>query len=426
MKVAVVGSGGREHALVTALSQSPKCSAIVAMPGNGGMAGLAECVDIKAADVAGIVAYCAQNGVDYVVVAPEDPLALGLVDALAEVGIPAFGPSAAAARIEASKVFSKALMENYGIPTAAHKSFTQMGPAMAYILQQGRWPVVVKADGLATGKGVLICQNEAEAENALKALFEERRFGAAGASVVVEEFLTGPEVSVLAFCDGEAVVPMLSSMDHKRIYDGDKGPNTGGMGAIAPNPFYTPQMAARCMEEIFLPTMRALAAESAPFKGCLYFGLMLCADGPKVIEYNCRFGDPETQVVLPLLESDLLEIMLACTEGRLTPGMVRFAPGAAACVVIASGGYPGAVQVGFPIKGLAAAEGIPGVHVYHAGTRQSGGQVLTAGGRVLGVAAGAPTLQEALALAYQGVAEITFEGAQYRTDIGKVALEAMQ
>ncbi|MGD9559288.1 MAG: phosphoribosylamine--glycine ligase [Oscillospiraceae bacterium] len=425
MKVAVIGGGGREHAIIRKLNEDGRCSAIYAIPGNGGIAGEATCLPLKATDIPAVVQQCRQLGVDYVVVAPDDPLALGMVDALAAQGIPAFGPTRAAARIEASKVFAKALMKMYNIPTADFESFGDAAAALDYIRRRGRYPVVVKADGLALGKGVLICQNEAEATDAIQTIMVEKKFGDSGARVVVEEFLTGPEVSVLAFCDGETLVPMVSSMDHKRALDGDAGPNTGGMGTVAPNPHYTPAMAQRSYEEIFLPTVRALQTEGAPFKGCLYFGLMLTADGPKVIEYNCRFGDPETQVVLPLLESDLLEIMRACTEGRLREAMVRFAPGAAACVVMASGGYPEKYATGLPITGLAEAERLPGVAVYHAGTRLENGQLLTSGGRVLGVTAVAPTLSAALSTAYQAAGAIHFEGAHYRRDIGKSALSVL-
>ncbi len=423
MRVAVIGSGGREHALIKKIRQSPACGAVFALPGNGGIAADATCVPIAATDVAAVVAWCAQNAMDYVVVAPDDPLALGMVDALAEAGIPAFGPAAAAARIEASKVFAKNLMRRYGIPTAKYECFNNANAAINYIKSENRYPVVVKADGLALGKGVLICEDQAEAEAAVRAILEENRFGRSGAQVVVEEYLTGPEVSVLALCDGERLAPLASSMDHKRAFDGDKGPNTGGMGTVAPNPHYTQAMHKRCMDEILMPTLRAMAAEGAPFKGCLYFGLMLTPSGPKVIEYNCRFGDPEAQVVLPLLDGDLLELMRACTEGRLNPERVRVAKGAAACVVMASGGYPEQYATGFAIEGLAAAQSQPDVTVYHAGTRLAqDGTVQTAGGRVLGVAAAGPNLQTALSRAYAAVDAIHFEGAFYRKDIGKTLL----
>lgn len=424
MKVAVIGSGGREHAIIKKLKQSAFCKKIVALPGNGGIAADAECVDIKATDLEGVADYCAQNRVDYVVVAPDDPLAMGMVDILAQYGIPAFGPTAAAAKIESSKVFSKNLMKKYDIPTAEYASFENINEALRYLRKLSTFPVVIKADGLALGKGVLICQNQEEAEAAVRSMMEEGKFGASGNSVVIEEFLTGPEVSVLAFCDGTTLAPMISSMDHKRALDGDEGLNTGGMGTIAPNPYYTKEVADQCMETIFMPTVRAMAEEGAPFKGCLFFGLMLTPDGPKVIEYNCRFGDPETQVVLPLLQTDLMQIFLACTEGNLTPYMVRFAEEAAACVVMASGGYPEHYETGFAVQGLEAAEQAPNVQVYHAGTKLQSGQLVTAGGRVLGVTATAPSLQQALDDAYAAAQKITFDKAYYRNDIGQSALQA--
>ena len=327
MKILVVGGGGREHAIIRALKKSPACTEIWCAPGNGGIGYDAKCRDIKATDVEAMVAFAKEEAFDYVVVAQDDPLALGMVDALAAVGIPAFGPDKAAARIEASKVFSKNLMKKYGIPTAAYETFDDPAKALDYIRAQGKWPVVIKADGLALGKGVLICEDEAQAEDGLKEIMLDKKFGASGNHVVVEEFLTGPEVSVLSFTDGKVVKPMVSSMDHKRANDNDTGLNTGGMGTVAPNPYYTPAVAQRCMDEIFLPTIRAMAAEGCPFKGCLYFGLMITPDGPKVIEYNCRFGDPEAQVVLPLLESDLLTVMTACTNGALAETEVKFSEG---------------------------------------------------------------------------------------------------
>lgn len=424
MKVAVIGSGGREHAIVKKIKESPLCDSVVAIPGNGGIAAEAECVDHTATDVDTVVAYCVQNGVDYVVVTPDDPLACGMVDALQKAGIRAFGPTKAAARIESSKAFAKDLMRRHNIPTARYQTFTDGAAAAEYIRDSGAFPVVVKADGLALGKGVLICDDQQQALDAVRDMMEERRFGASGATVVIEEFLTGPEVSVLAFCDGETLVPMVSSMDHKRALDGDKGPNTGGMGAVAPNPYYDEEVARRCMDEIFLPTVRAMQAEGTPFKGCLYFGLMLTPDGPKVIEYNCRFGDPETQVVLPLLDSDLLSIMLDCTEGTLTPDKVRFSRRSAACVVMASGGYPGSYETGYPISGLEEAERQPGTAVYHAGTRLLQEGFTTAGGRVLGVTAVEEDLSGALFAAYQTVERIHFKDAHYRGDIGAQALLA--
>ena len=424
MRVLVVGAGGREHATIKKLAESPDVTELLCAPGNGGIAADARCIPVKATDVAGMVSLAKELAVDYVVVAPDDPLALGMVDALAEAGIPAFGPTKAAARIEASKVFSKDLMRKYHIPTAEYETFADADEARAYIKRRGKYPVVVKADGLALGKGVLICETEDAAMDAVKSIMEDRAFGASGSRVVVEEFLTGPEVSVLSFTDGETVVPMVSSMDHKRALDGDKGLNTGGMGTVAPNPYYTEKIAAECMEKIFLPTIRAMKAEGCPFKGCLYFGLMLTPDGAKVIEYNCRFGDPETQVVLPLLESDLFAIMRAVTDGRLADTDVRFSKGAAACVVLASGGYPQKYETGKPIDGLG--EAAKTALVYHAGTKLADGRIVTSGGRVLGVTATAKTLDKALKKAYAAAEHITFDGLHKRTDIGRRALEALK
>lgn len=430
MKILVVGGGGREHAILRKLKESPLCTELWAAPGNAGIGCDAHCQPIAATDIDALTAFAREQAFDYVVVAPDDPLALGLVDRLKEIGIPAFGPSKAAARIEASKVFSKTLMRKYGIPTADYEVFDDPAAAIAYIRQRGVYPVVVKADGLALGKGVLICEDEPAAEAAVREIMVEAKFGASGRRVVVEEFLTGPEVSVLSFTDGRILVPMLSSMDHKRALDGDAGLNTGGMGVIAPNPYYTAAIAARCMDEIFLPTIQAMQAEGCPFTGCLYFGLMLTPAGPKVIEYNCRFGDPETQGVLPLLDSDLLEIMLACTEGRLHEIPVQWKPGAAACVVLASGGYPAAYQKGKPISGLAADGQLPGqpdITVYHAGTASGAdGGFVTNGGRVLGVTATALTLPEALKKAYAAADKISFENLHRRSDIGQRALAALQ
>ncbi|MEQ2520391.1 phosphoribosylamine--glycine ligase [Ruthenibacterium sp. CLA-JM-H11] len=426
MKILVVGGGGREHAIIRKLKQSAGVTEILCAPGNGGIAADAVCVPVAATDVENMVELACARHVDYVVVAPDDPLALGMVDALAEKGIPAFGPDKAAARIEASKVFSKNLMKKYGIPTAEYETFTNADEAMAYIRARGKYPVVVKADGLALGKGVLICEDEAAAESAVKGMLEEGMFGASGRRVVVEEFLTGPEVSVLSFTDGKTVVPMVSSMDHKRALDGDKGLNTGGMGTVAPNPCYTNEIAGVCMETIFKPTVAAMAAEGCPFKGCLYFGLMLTPDGPKVIEYNCRFGDPETQVVLPLLESDLLAIMRATTDGTLDKVEVKFSHKSAACVVLASGGYPQHYEKGKVITGLVNGQ-LPGGEavVYHAGTALKDGQLVTAGGRVLGVTATADTLKQALEKAYAASEQIHFDGLHKRTDIGARALAAL-
>ena len=428
MKILVVGGGGREHAIIRALKKSPDCGEIWCAPGNGGISYDAKCRNIPATDVKAMVAFAKEQAFDYVVVAQDDPLALGMVDALAEVGIPAFGPDKAAARIEASKVFSKDLMKKYGIPTADYETFDDPAKVMAYIRAKNKYPVVIKADGLALGKGVLICQNEAEAEAGVQEIMLDKKFGASGNHVVVEEFLTGPEVSVLSFCDGKTIKPMVSSMDHKRALDHDEGLNTGGMGTVAPNPCYTPELAAECMEKIFLPTVAAMEKEGCPFKGCLYFGLMMTPDGPKVIEYNCRFGDPETQVVLPLLESDLLKIMLATTNGTLAETEVKFSSGAAACVILASGGYPVAYEKGKEISGLTEGQltDAGDVTVYHAGTAVQDGKLVTHGGRVLGVTATAPTLEEALRKAYAATDRISFDKMHKRTDIGARALAAMR
>ena len=427
MKLLVVGGGGREHAIVKKLKESDLCTEILCAPGNGGIASDARCVPVAATDIDGQVELAKKERVDYVVVAPDDPLALGLVDRLAEAGIHAFGPSAAAARIEASKVFSKNLMKKYGIPTAEYEVFDEPAKALDYIRAKGKYPVVIKADGLALGKGVLICESEEAAKEALHEMMEEKVFGASGSRVVVEEFLTGPEVSVLAFADGKTLKPMASSMDHKRALDGDKGLNTGGMGTVAPNPCYTAEAAAQCEKTIFAPTMAAMSAEGCPFKGCLYFGLMLTPHGPKVIEYNSRFGDPETQVVLPLLKSDLLRIMLACTEGKLSETPVEFSAESAACVILASGGYPEHYEKGKEISGLENGQ-LPGGEgvVYHAGTALKDGRLVTSGGRVLGVTATAPDLKTALEKAYAAADNISFEGLHRRSDIGRRALEALR
>ena len=424
MKIMIVGGGGREHTIAVKLAENPEVTKMYAAPGNGGMAALCECVPLKATDVEGITAFCKENQVDFVVVTPDDPLCLGMVDALQAVGIPAFGPEKKAAIIEGSKVFSKNLMKKYGIPTAAYETFSDYASAAAY-LEHCSLPIVVKADGLALGKGVLICMTREEALDAARDMMEGGKFGASGKNVVIEEFLEGPEVSVLAFTDGKVVKPMVSSMDHKRALDHDEGLNTGGMGTIAPNPFYTPEVAERCMKEIFLPTIAAMNAEGRTFRGCLYFGLMITANGPKVIEYNCRFGDPETQVVLPLLQSDLLTIMRATVDGTLADTEVRFSDGAACCVVLASGGYPVKYQSGYPITGLEEAEKT--AYVFHAGTKKaSEGSVLTAGGRVLGVTATAETLQEAVRKAYAASDCIHFTDLHRRSDIGARALKALE
>ena len=422
MDILVVGGGGREHAVIKALKKSRRAGKIYALPGNGGIAQDAECVPVKATDIDGIVRFAREKNVDFAVVTPDDPLCLGCVDALEAVGVPCFGPTKDAAVIEGSKVFSKNLMKKYGIPTAASETFTDPAAAIAY-LKTASYPTVIKADGLALGKGAVIVNSFEEAEKTVNEMMVDRVFGASGDRILVEEFLTGPEVSVLSFTDGKIVVPMVSSMDHKRAKDGDEGLNTGGMGTVAPNPYYTEEIAETCMQKIFLPTINAMNAEGRTFKGCLYFGLMLTQDGPKVIEYNCRFGDPETQVVLPLLMSDLLEIMLAVRGGSLKADMVRFKKGAACCVVLASEGYPKKYDTGFPITMPE-----PGANedIYVAGAKLENGRLLTAGGRVLGAVATADTLQDAIAHAYALADKIHFENAYMRRDIGRRALAAME
>ena len=419
MRILVVGGGGREHAIIKKLKENPSVTEIFALPGNGGIAKDATCVDIGAKDIDKITEFAVANAVDYAVVAPDDPLVLGCVDALEAKEIPCFGPRANAAIIEGSKVFSKNLMKKYGIPTAAYEVFTDMDAALTY-LETAPIPTVIKADGLALGKGVIIAMTRDEAKDAVRSMMADKVFGKSGDQIVIEEFLTGPEVSVLAFTDGKVVKPMVSSMDHKRIGDHDTGLNTGGMGTIAPNPYYTEAVAAECMEKIFLPTMNAMNAEGRTFKGCLYFGLMLTPNGPKVIEYNCRFGDPETQVVLPLLESDLFTVMQAVAAGKLAETEVKFKNEHACCVVMASDGYPTKYQSGFEITVDAdcAAE------IYIAGAKLSDERLLTAGGRVLGVVCTAPTLQEAVNKAYAEVEKVHFENAYYRHDIGARALQA--
>lgn len=419
MKLMVVGGGGREHAIIRSLKKNPTITEIFALPGNGGIAQDATCVDVGAKDIDGIVRFAKEHAIDFAVVAPDDPLVLGAVDALEVVGVPCFGPNKAAAVIEGSKVFSKDLMKRYNIPTAAYEVFTDAQTALAY-LESAPMPTVIKADGLALGKGVIIAQDLDEAKDAVKTIMSDRKFGDSGSRIVIEEFLTGPEVSVLSFTDGKTVVPMVSSMDHKRALDGDRGLNTGGMGTIAPNPYYTPDVAKRCMEEIFLPTVNAMNAEGRTFKGCLYFGLMLTPQGPKVIEYNCRFGDPETQVVLPLLESDLLTVMQACANGTLSSTEVKFSTGSACCVVMASAGYPEAYEKGFVIT---VDEGLDG-EVYIAGAKWEGDKLLTSGGRVLGVVATADILSAAIEKAYAQVEKVHFDNAFYRKDIGQRALQA--
>ena len=425
MKILVIGSGGREHAIVRALKKSPRATDIYVLPGNGGISADAVCVPGSATDVAGAVDFAREIGADFAVVTPDDPLCLGMADALEHIGVPVFGPSKAAAQIEGSKVFAKGLMRKYGIPTAACEVFDDFEAALAYV-DAAPLPIVVKADGLALGKGVTVAQTREEARSAVRAAMCERVFGESGARLVIEEYLEGPEVSVLSFTDGHTLVPMVSSMDHKRALDGDLGPNTGGMGTVAPNPWYTPEIAAECMERIFLPTMRAMNAEGRTFRGCLYFGLMLTKDGPKVIEYNCRFGDPETQVVLPLLDTDLLEIMEATAAGRLAEVDIRWKPGSACCVILASGGYPKAYKKGLPISGLEENGQLPGepVEVFHAGTKLESGRYYTNGGRVLGVTATASSLEEAVSRAYAAADRISFEGLHRRGDIGARALSA--
>ena len=421
MKVLVVGGGGREHAIIKKLKESPKISDIFALPGNGGMAKDAVCVNIAATDLDGIVSFAKENAIDYAVVAPDDPLVMGCVDSLNEIGIPCFGPTANAAIIEGSKAFSKDLMKKYGIPTAAYAVFTDIDKALEYV-KSAPIPTVIKADGLALGKGVIIAQSREEAVEAVTDMMANAKFGKSGSTVVIEEFLTGPEVSVLAFTDGKVVKPMVSSMDHKRIGDNDTGLNTGGMGTIAPNPYYTPEIADECMKTIFRPTIAAMNAEGRTFKGCLYFGLMLTPDGPKVIEYNCRFGDPETQVVLPLLESDLLTVMQATTNGTLAETDVIFSDKNACCVVTASAGYPLSYKKGFEITMTEEAE----AHTFVAGAKLDNGKLVTSGGRVLGTTAVADTLSDAIREAYRLADGVQFEGAYRRSDIGRRGLAAYE
>ena len=421
MKILVVGGGGREHAIIQKLKENPEVTEIFALPGNGGIAADATCVAIGAKDIESIVAFAREKSIDYAVVAPDDPLVLGCVDALEAIGVPCFGPRKNAAIIEGSKVFSKDLMKKYGIPTAAYEVFTSPEEALRY-LETAPIPTVVKADGLALGKGVTVALTREEACGAVREAMEDKKFGESGNRIVIEEYLEGPEVSVLSFTDGNTVIPMVSSMDHKRAGDGDTGPNTGGMGTIAPNPYYTDAVEEECMNRIFLPTIRAMKAEGREFRGCLYFGLMITKDGPKVIEYNCRFGDPETQVVLPLLESDLLTVMRACTYGTLAECKVKFREGNACCVVLASKGYPGSYGKGYEIT-------IPErlrQNVYVAGAVLKDGKLVTGGGRVLGVTAVAKTLPEAVKDAYAMAEQVTFENRYYRKDIGARALKAVK
>ncbi|MCD8037234.1 MAG: phosphoribosylamine--glycine ligase [Clostridiales bacterium] len=417
MKIMVVGGGGREHAIIKKLKENKTVEKIYALPGNGGIAVDAECVNIGAKDIEGITKFAKENTIDYAVVAPDDPLVLGAVDSLEAAGIPCFGPRANAAIIEGSKIFSKNLMKKYGIPTAAYEVFDNVTDSLEY-LETCKYPTVVKADGLALGKGVIIAENKEEAVKAVFSMMEDKIFGDSGTRIVIEEFLTGPEISVLSFTDGNVVVPMISSMDHKRALDNDEGLNTGGMGTVAPNPYYTKEVADECMEKIFLPTIKAMNEEGRTFKGCLYFGLMITSDGPKVIEYNCRFGDPETQVVLPLLESDLLTVMQAVTNGTLADTEVKFSDENACCVILASKGYPVKYESGFEIVLPETDDGV----IYVAGAKKDGDKLLSAGGRVLGVTATAPTLKEAIDKAYALTAKVKFDNGYCRKDIGKRAL----
>lgn len=419
MKVLMIGSGGREHALVKKLVESPRVTKLYTAPGNGGISCDSECVNIPVMDKEKMVAFAKENSIDLAFVAPDDPLAAGMVDAFEEAGIRAFGPNAKAAVIEASKVFSKDLMKKYNIPTAEYEVFDNADKAIEYIEGRNEFPVVIKADGLALGKGVIIAKSFDEAKDAVKSIMEDKKFGESGNKVVVEEFLTGPEVSVLSFTDGKTVKPMVSSKDHKRAYDNDEGLNTGGMGTISPNPYYTDALAEECQKTIFEPTIKAMVAEGRPFKGCLYFGLMMTPKGPKVIEYNARFGDPEAQVVLPRLKTDLVDIIDAVIDEKLDEIEIEWSTDASACVVMASGGYPEAYKKGIEITGLNDKGNVDGATVYHAGTTYTDGKFYTNGGRVLGVTASAPTLDEALEKAYSAVKKIHFDGAHYRTDIGR-------
>ena len=421
MRILVIGGGGREHAIIKSLKKNPEVEKIYALPGNGGIARDAECFPVKATDIDGIVSWAKEYRPDYAVVAPDDPLVLGCVDALNNIGIDCFGPEAKAAIIEGSKVFSKELMKKYGIPTAKYETFDDMTLALEY-LDNAPMPTVIKADGLALGKGVVIAENVDDAKTAVKEMMADKKFGASGDHIVIEEFLEGPEVSVLSFTDGKVVMPMISSMDHKRAGDGDTGLNTGGMGTVAPNPYYTAEVADRCMKEIFIPTIEAMKSEGRTFKGCLYFGLMITKDGPKVIEYNCRFGDPETQVVLPLLKTDLLTVFKAVTEEKLEEINIEWEDSSACCVIGASEGYPVKYEKGYEID-------IPDnvwPNVYIAGAVEEDGKLLTSGGRVLGVTAIAPELDEAIEKAYGMLDEINFANKYYRTDIGQKALAALK
>lgn len=418
MKIMVIGGGGREDAIIKKISENKNIEKIYALPGNGGIMGEATCVDIGAEEIYKARDFAVKEKIDFAIVAPDDPLAMGAVDILEEAGIKCFGPDKSAAEIESSKVFAKNLMKKYNIPTAEYEVFSEIDSAMEYV-KTCKIPIVIKADGLAKGKGVIIAMDRDSAISAIKEIMQDKKFGDSGNEIVVEEFLEGPEVSVLSFTDGKTIAPMISSMDHKRANDGDKGPNTGGMGCIAPNPFYTEEIAKRCLDEIFVPTIDAMNKEGRTFKGCLYFGLMITEDGPKVIEYNCRFGDPETQVVLPLLESDLLEIMIAVREGRLSEDIVKFSKKSACCVVMASGGYPNEYEKGYEIKiGKISDNSI----VYIAGAKRKGDKLITNGGRVLGLTAIDDTLEGAVSDAYDNIEKISFKKAYYRKDIGSKAL----
>ncbi len=419
MTYLVVGGGGREHTIIRKLKESPNVDKIYCTPGNGGISKDAEVFNVAATDIDGVVALAEELKVDCVFVAPDDPLVLGMVDALNAKGIRAFGPNKKAAIIEGSKVFSKELMKKYGIPSATYEVFNDPKAAMEYIKKQNTYPAVIKADGLALGKGVVIAESADEAEKAIHDIMEDKIFGNSGNNIVIEEFLTGPEVSVLAFTDGKCVKPMVSSMDHKRVFNGNLGPNTGGMGTISPNPYYTDEVAQECMEKIFLPTINAMNSEGRTFKGCLYFGLMLTPNGPKVIEYNCRFGDPEAQVVLPRLKTDFSDVINAIIDEKLSELDIEWYDGACACVIMASGGYPGKYDKGIVIKGLNEDGQVDGATVFHAGSAFKDGQFVTNGGRVLGVTAKGKDLDEALDKAYDAVEKIEFSGAHYRTDIGR-------
>lgn len=423
MKVLVVGGGGREHALIRKIKESSKVDEIFCTPGNGGISYDAKCFDVSATDIDGVVDLAKKLSVDLVVVAPDDPLVAGMVDALNDAGFKTFGPRANAAIIEGSKVFSKELMQKYNIPTAEYKVFDNANDAIEYIKEKNEFPTVIKADGLALGKGVIIPENLDDAVAGVKEIMEDKIFGASGNNIVVEEFLTGPEVSVLAFTDGKCVKPMVSSMDHKRALDGDKGLNTGGMGTVSPNPYYTEEVAAECMDKIFMPTINAMNQEGRTFKGCLYFGLMITPKGPKVIEYNCRFGDPETQVVLPRLKTDIIDIFEAINNETLSELDIEWSEKACACVIMASGGYPKSYKKGVEITGLTLGQ-LDGVTVYHAGTKIENDKLVTSGGRVLGVTALGDSLADALKKSYEAVENIHFDKAHYRKDIGKRALEA--